>query len=331
MSGPGRLNLITDVPGLSVGNAEDHGVLSGTTVLLADTSMVAAVDVRGGGPGTRETDALAPEAMVDRIHAICLSGGSAYGLAAADGVMAWLGTQGRGLKAAGMVVPIVPGAILFDLANGGDKGWGMDPPYRALGIQAAKTAGKRFFLGNSGAGLGAKAGRLKGGLGSASWVTDEWTVGALVAANPRGSVVHPGTDSFYAWYLEQDSELGNQQRPAKGIDDLGDMAELAAPALGTNTTLAIVATDAPLTKDEAGRLAIMAQDGFARAIRPVHTPYDGDILFAVSTGEGSGVGPDALVKLGMVAADCVARAVARGVFEAKTSPAYPCYRDHYGR
>ncbi|MFD2262454.1 P1 family peptidase [Lacibacterium aquatile] len=331
MSGPGRLNLITDVPGLSVGNAEDQAAMSGATVLLADSSMVAAVDVRGGGPGTRETDALSPAAVVDRIHAICLSGGSAYGLAAADGVMSWLGAQGRGLKAGGMTVPIVPGAILFDLNNGGDKSWGMEPPYRALGIQAAKTAGKRFFLGNSGAGLGAKAGRLKGGLGSASWLLGDWSVGALVAVNPRGSVVHPGTDSFYAWYLEQDSELGNQRPPGKPIQDLADMEELAAPALGTNTTLAIVATDAPLTKDEAARLAIMAQDGFARAIRPVHTPFDGDIVFAVSTGDGSGVGANALVQLGMVAADCVARAIARGVFEAKTSPIYPCYRDHYGR
>lgn len=330
-SSPGPRNLITDVPGLKVGNAEDPDVLSGVTVLLPDAPMIAAVDVRGGGPGTRETDALAPQALVERVHGLCLSGGSAYGLAAGDGVMNWLAQKGVGLPVRSMVIPIVPTAILFDVLNGGNKNWGMTPPYRALGLAACEAASEDFALGNAGAGLGAKAGRLKGGLGSASLHLPKkgWTVGALVAVNPRGSVIQPGSSAFWAWPLEQQGEFGNRPPPPASVGDIADESDFAPPQLGGNTTLGIIATDAPLTRVEALRLAIMAQDGFARAIRPVHTPYDGDIVFAVSTGNGSGVGPDALVTLGNAAADCMARAIARGVYEAKTIPAYPCYRDVY--
>lgn len=328
----GPLNLITDVPGLRVGNAEDQAVWSGVTVLVPDNPCPAAVDVRGGGPGTRETDLLDPAALVDRIDAIVLSGGSAFGLDAASGVVSWLAVNGHGLDVGGMRVPIVPSAILFDLVNGGDKNWGEDPPYRRLGRQAviaAKTGA--FPLGNVGAGYGAKAGRLKGGLGSASWVMERGSlagvsVGALVAANPRGSVVMSPSNHFWAWALERDGELGNRPPPGAALASLEEEEDWALPLARANTTIGIVATDATLTKADCRRLAIMAQDGYARAIRPVHTPFDGDTLFVLATGRHPPIGPEDLARLGHVAADCVARATARGVYEAESLGRYPSYR-----
>jgi L-aminopeptidase/D-esterase-like protein len=332
----GPRNLISDVAGVRVGNAEDAGLLSGTTVVLADAPMTAAVDVRGGGPGTRETDALDPACLVEVVDAVVLSGGSAYGLDAAGGAMAWLAAQGRGFRVGEAVVPIVPSAILFDLLNGGDKAWGETPPYREMGRRAAEATAADFALGNAGAGLGALAGGLKGGLGSASFVFEasdgeELTVGALAVANPFGATVIPGTRTFWAWALEQDGELGGQAPPAD---------PLAAPALdydfkgtlGANTTLVVVATDAALTKAQAGRIAIMAQDGIARAIRPVHTPFDGDTVFVLSTGARALAAPPSdIAKLGMLAADCTARAIARGVYEAEGLGAHPGYRAQKAR
>jgi L-aminopeptidase/D-esterase-like protein len=332
----GPRNLISDVAGVRVGNAEDAGLLSGTTVVLADSPMTAAVDVRGGGPGTRETDALDPACLVEVVDAVVLSGGSAYGLDAAGGAMAWLAAQGRGFRVGEAVVPIVPSAILFDLLNGGDKAWGETPPYREMGRRAAEATAADFALGNAGAGLGALAGGLKGGLGSASFVFEasdgeELTVGALAVANPFGATVIPGTRTFWAWALEQDGELGGQAPPAD---------PLAAPALdydfkgtlGANTTLVVVATDAALTKAQAGRIAIMAQDGIARAIRPVHTPFDGDTVFVLSTGARALAAPPSdIAKLGMLAADCTARAIARGVYEAEGLGAHPGYRAQKAR
>lgn len=327
---PGPRNLVTDVAGLAVGNAEDEGVRTGVTVLLADRPAIAAVDVRGGAPGTAETDALDLTCIAGgRIEALVLSGGSAFGLDAAAGVRAWLARAGRGLAFAGTVVPVVPTAILFDLTNGGDKRWGDEPPYRRLAAAACDAAGPEFRLGNAGAGMGARAGQIKGGLGSASWRLQEGpTVGALVAANPWGSTLHPGTATFLAGYLEQAGELGGQKPPAVPFDVAADMdGKRALP--GANTTIGIVATDADLTQAEARRLALMAHDGFARAIRPVHTPFDGDTIFTIATGRTALPEPRPLwlARLGSLAADAMARAIARGVYEATTVGPIEGYRD----
>jgi L-aminopeptidase/D-esterase-like protein len=316
----GKRNLITDVPGILVGNAEDATINTGASVVVPVKAAVAAVDVRGGAPGTRETELLRPTCLVERIDAICLSGGSAFGLDAASGVMDWLKAQGRGFPVAGFRVPLVPSAIIFDLNNGGDKQWGDMPPYRDLGRKAAAAAGEHFRLGRAGAGFGARAGALPGGLGSASCVTaDGITIGALVAANPVGSVMMPGTDTPWAWALELQNECGGLAPPAKKPDAAEN--PLIGSKLGGHTTIGVVATDAELTKSEAERVAIMAHDGLARAIRPVHTPFDGDTIFVLATG-CQALPPDralALTVLGALAADCVARAIMRAVFEARNS------------
>ena len=330
MTAPGPRNLITDVPGLRVGNAGDRTLRSGVTVVLAEAPAVAAADVRGGGPGTRETDLLDPAGLVQAVDAVVLSGGSAFGLAAADGVTGWLREQGRGFPVGGARVPIVPAAILFDLNNGGDKDWGPVSPYHRLGAEAVSAAGDDFALGNAGAGLGATAGPLKGGLGSASVRDGEVTLAALAAVNSLGSVTFPEAPSFWAWPFEQAAEFGGLPPPAS-LPAPEALSALARPMAG-NTTLAVVATDATLTRVQARRLAVMAQDGLARAIRPVHTPYDGDTVFALSTGrrdlEDSEAG---LARLGMLAADCLARAVARAVFEAEDLGGVPSYRTRYAR
>lgn len=330
----GPRNLITDVDGLKVGQAEDQVARTGVTVLLADEALAAAVDVRGGAPGTRETEALDPVSLGGRIDAITLAGGSVYGLDAASGVMAWLGARGRGFRfqPAGLPAPIVPGAIIFDLLNGGAKDWGETPPYRALALEALARAGESFGLGNHGAGLGARAGHYKGGTGSASVVTDDgFTVGALAIVNAVGSPLIPGTDVFWAFPFEQGEEFGGRRLRAdfRGIDlDLpADMK--GATQAAANTTVAIVATDADLSRVELKRLAIMATDGFARALRPVHAPTDGDTVFAVSTAKRTLDEPRirGLMRLGHLAADCIARAIARGVYEADTVDTMKSYRD----
>jgi L-aminopeptidase/D-esterase-like protein len=331
--GPGPRNLITDVPGLKVGQAQDLAVRTGVTVILPDARAVCACEQRGGAPGTRETDALAPENLVDAVDAVVLSGGSVYGLASADGVAAWLGARGRGfgLVAGVPPSPVVPAAILFDMANGGDKAWGEAPPYRDLGRSAVAAAGADFALGSHGAGCGAMAGALKGGIGSASAVTaDGYTVGAIAAVNSWGSVVAPGGRTFWAAPFEVAGEFG-------GLGSGGLVAgpeEWGLPKRPTevrNTTIACVATDAALTPAQARRFAIMAEDGVARAIRPVHAPFDGDVVFALSTGLRPLAEPDAytLARLGALAADTLARAVARGVYEATAWPgaSVRCWRD----
>ena len=316
---PRPRNLITDVEGILVGNAQDAGARSGTTVVLPEPAALAAVEVRGGGPGTRETDALSPSCLVERVDAIVLSGGSALGLDAASGVANWLAASGRGFPISGCFVPIVPAAILFDLNNGGDKAWGEEPPYRRLGRAAALAAGRDFPLGNVGAGFGASAGRLKGGLGSASAIDGEGLeVGALVAANPVGSVLVPGSARLWAAALEQRGEFG---LPAgAGMVPPRDL-DLDLPAegrLGGHTCIGIIATYLTLTKAQAQRVAIMAHDGLARAIRPVHTPFDGDTLFVLATGRRplAEPAPLAIARLGSLAADCVARAAAGAVLAA---------------
>lgn len=330
----GKRNLLTDVAGLSVGQAEDASARSGVTIVLAERAMAAAVDVRGGAPGTSGTEALDCVNLVGAVDALALSGGSVYGLEAASALTAWLGVRGRGflLRPEAPPAPIVPGAVIFDLANGGDKNWGLVPTYRALAIEAVGKAGAEYALGNAGAGIGATAGIYKGGTGSASSVTEDGhTVAALAIVNSAGSPIIPSTDVFWAWPFERANEFGGRRLPPDfpPVDDAlpPDMKRPVAP--GANTTIAVVATDADLSRVELKRLTIMASDGFARALRPVHTPFDGDTVFALSTG-ALGIGeerPFALMQLGHAAADCLARAIARGVYEAITLGESRSYRD----
>jgi len=326
-------NLITDVPGLRVGQAGDGKLGSGVTAIVFDAPVVASVDVRGGGPGTRETALLDPAQTVEGIDAIVLSGGSAFGLDSASGVQAWLREQGRGFQVREARVPIVPGAILFDLLSGGDKNWGRYPPYRELGYEAAKSSGADFALGSVGAGLGATTVNLKGGIGSASAQTRSGiTVGAIAAANAAGSMTIGDTPHFWSAPFEQGKEYGGLGWPASFPAEV--LAFRSKGALGENTTLAVVATDAKLTKAQAKRLAVMAQSGLSRAIYPVHTPLDGDVVFAAATGVKQLSDPVfALSELGMLAANVLARAIARGIFEASALPfpnTLPSWRDRFG-
>jgi L-aminopeptidase/D-esterase-like protein len=325
-------NLITDIPGLRVGHAGDAKLGSGTTVVLFDNAVVASVDVRGGGPGTRETALLDPAQTVDGIDAIVLSGGSAFGLDAASGVQAYLREQGRGFAVGSARVPIVPGAILFDLLSGGDKAWGRYPPYREFGYEAAKSASTDCALGSVGAGLGATTVNLKAGLGSASAQTrDGLTVGAIVAVNAAGSVTVGDGEHFWAAPFELNKEFGGRGWPPNFSADTLALRSKGGPR--QSTTLAVVATDAKLTKAQANRLAVMAQTGLARAIYPVHTPLDGDVVFAASTGQKQlADAVYAMSELGMVAANVLARAVARGVYEATALPfagSLPSWKDKF--
>lgn len=316
----GPRNSISDIAGIEVGNAQHAGLRSGVTAVLCPPGTVASVAVLGGAPGTRETDLLDPANSVETVDAVLLSGGSAFGLDAASGAQAWLREQGRGLQVAGMCIPIVPAAILFDLANGGDKDWGRFPPYRELGYAAAANAGSDFAIGTAGAGYGALTSTTKGGLGTASArLSNGSTVAALVAANPVGTVTIPGTRHFWAAPFEIGEEFGGIGLP----DPMPASARLLATKLreaqsfGANTTIGIIATDAALTKAEARRLAIAAHDGYSRAIWPSHTPLDGDLIFSLSTRAGSAPDtPLAMMELCAVAAMTMARAVARGIYHA---------------
>jgi L-aminopeptidase/D-esterase-like protein len=332
----GPSNLITDVEGISVGNAEDRRALSGVTVLVPQWPVVASCDVRGGAPGTRETDALDPACLVTTIHGVVLSGGSVFGLDAASAVVSWLARRGIGFAFGTQPLPspVVPSAVLFDLTNGGDKSWGMEPPYHALALKACAALGPGFSLGNAGAGLGALAGRLKGGLGSASALWSGYTIGALVAVNAMGSPIVPGTGELWAAGHALGDELPSPAQPLSSGKSLteGTKFELLGDALGpgTNTTIAVVATDAVITKSEARRIAIMAHDGMARGIRPMHTPFDGDTIFALATGRRPLAEPRerTLSHLGSIAADTLTRAIGRAVWEAETIGGWTCYRDY---
>ncbi len=320
---PGPRNLITDVRGLTVGNASDEKLKSGVTVIVCEQPSVAAVQVLGGAPGTRETDLLDVHNTVQTIDAICLSGGSAFGLDAASGVQAALREQGRGFEVGAFRIPIVPAAILFDLTNGGDKDWGRYPPYRELGHAATLAAAEDFSIGTAGAGAGATTATFKGGLGSASTVMENGiTVGALVAVNALGSATVGTGRHFWAAPLEENGEFGGLGLPAALSDDARQFrTKLNAPASGLqNTTIAVIATDAVLTKAEAKRLAVSAHDGFARALWPAHTPLDGDLVFAIATGRsGKAMTLEDFVPLCAAAASTMARAIARGVHAATPS------------
>jgi len=327
-------NLITDVAGVSVGHADDARLASGVTAVMFDHPVVASMDLRGGGPGTRETDLLDPAQPMEQIDAIVLSGGSAFGLDAASGVQAWLAEHGRGYPVRSARVPIVPGAILFDLLNGGDKAWGRFPPYRDLAYVAAGNAGAEFGLGSVGAGLGATTANFKGGIGSASTRTpDGLTVGAIVAVNAVGSVVMGNGPYFWAAPFEIGHEFGGRGIPGKVSEEM--LALHIKGSRSENTTLAVVVTDAALTKPQTRRLAMMAQTGMARAVYPVHTPLDGDTVFAAATGRH--VLNDhrlGLTVLGACAANVLARAIARAVYEATALPfpdAVPAWQDKFGR
>lgn len=327
-------NLITDVPGVTIGNAEDAKLASGVTVVMFDQPTTVSGDVRGGGPGTRETDLLDPTTTIEQVHAIVISGGSAFGLDAASGAQAWLREQGRGFPIGPVRVPIVPGAVLFDLLNGGDKSWGRYPPYRELAYQAASHASADFALGNAGAGMGATVANLKGGLGSASAQTPSGiTVGAIAAVNAVGVVTVGDTAHFWAAQFEQNGEFGGRGFPQKL--PANSLTLQTKGAARVSTTLVVVATDALLTQGQTKRLAVMAQDGFARAIYPVHTPLDGDTVFAAATGAKPLTDPVlGLMELGSLAANVVARAIARGVYEAAALPfpgALPSWRDKFGK
>ncbi|MHA1164239.1 MAG: P1 family peptidase [Alphaproteobacteria bacterium] len=324
-------NLITDVAGLSVGNAHDEKLRSGVTVLLCDKPMTAAIDVRGGGTGTRDTHALEYEGMVQQVHGLVLSGGSAFGLDAATGVQSFLREQGRGFAVGDARVPIVPQAILFDLLNGGDKDWGRRPPFQDMAFAACENARADFTLGTVGAGYGATTCNLKGGLGSASAITPGGiTIGALAAVNAVGSVTVGGTPHFWAAPFESGAEYGGCGSPAKTPP--GALTPHIKGGPGENTTLVIVACDASLDRLALKRLAIMAQSGLARAIYPAHTPLDGDIVFAVSTDKNPAPDPvQGLAELGARAANVTARAIARAVYEASAfsgePKGLPAYKD----
>jgi D-aminopeptidase len=327
-------NLITDVPGLLVGHADDAKLASGVTAIVFDEPAVASMDLRGGAPGTRDTELLIPEQTVERVDAIVLSGGSAFGLDSPGGVQAWLREQGRGFAVGPVRVPIVPGAILFDLLNGGNKDWGRFPPYLDLGYIAAANAAPTFALGSVGAGLGASTVNLKGGLGAASaQLRDDTVIGAIVAVNAVGSVTVGNGPWFWAAPFEQGNEFGGRGFPAQLPPDALTLRLKGGPR--ENTTIALVATDAALTKPQAKRLATMAHDGLARAVYPAHTPLDGDIVFAASTGKRPLADPvQGLAALGATAADVLARAIARAVYEANALPfpgALPSWKDKFGR
>ncbi|MDT8326106.1 MAG: P1 family peptidase [Roseovarius sp.] len=327
---PGPRNLITDVPGLRVGNAEDAQIRTGATVVLGDAPLTAGVHVMGGAPGTRETDLLAPDKTVEQVDALVLSGGSAFGLDAASGVVDGLRAMGRGFAVGDIRVPIVPGAILFDLLNGGAKDW-VENPYKALGAEALGNAAERFDIGSFGAGMGATTATLKGGLGSASVVLPSGAVvGALVAVNALGSAIVGEGPHFWAAPFEIDDEFGGF-----GLAPRYDATTLPLSKLSqhANTTIGIVATDAALTQAQCTRLATAAHDGFARALVPSHTPMDGDLIFAASTGARALDDPLAeTLLLGHAAACAMARAIARAIYAARPAPGdlLPCWRAQFG-
>ena len=328
---PGPKNLITDVIGLRVGNAENTEIKTGTTVLLGDDPFTASVHVMGGAPGTRETDLLAPDKTVDQIDALVLSGGSAFGLDACSGVTDGLRDRGRGFAIGSIRVPIVPGAIIFDLINGGSKDWGRNP-YYDLGRSALDASAEDFAIGSVGAGTGALTATVKGGLGSASMILETgYSVGALVVANPLGRVTTSDNRHFWAAPFEIGDEFGARGicRSPMSLDRQTSPKERAMQLADTamsNTTIAIVATDAPLSKAQCHRLAVNAHDGMSRAIVPSHTPLDGDLVFGVATGRGH-TDHATCRDLGFAAAICLSRAIARGVYAATPhkNDLLPCF------
>ena len=312
------------MPGVSVGHATDLALGSGVTAIIFDEPAVASVSVLGGAPGSRDTTMLEPEMSVERIDAITLSGGSVYGLDAAGGVLAWLRERGRG-ELFGTLVPVVPAAVVFDMRNGGDKNWGRFSPYREMGYAAAEAAGRGpIALGTIGAGTGATTPLVKGGFGTASGLAGNgYRVTALTVTNAVGNPLIGTGPHFWSAPFEQDGEFGGLGWPPAPLPPGALLPRLKGqPAPEGGTTIGLVVTDAPLTKAQAKRLAIAAQDGVARAVLSAHLPYDGDTMFAASTGDGPAIDVQGLTLLCHTATMVTARAVARGVFEATALP-YP--------
>ncbi len=329
----GAKNLITDIAGIKVGNAQDAEINTGVTAVIFDEPTIASVHVMGGGPGTRDTELLSPQNTVEHIDGLFLSGGSAFGIDAGGGVQAYLRERGKGFSLAGQTVPLVPGAILFDLINGGNKDWGRFSPYMQLGYNAAAAADDKFHLGSHGAGKGALVAGMLGGLGSASIVLENnITIGALVAVNALGSPLMGNSTHFWAAPFEIGNEFGAIAPPSQRMEDTDQLNIKFRDAIAnnTNTTIAIIATDAVLTKAQAERLAIAAHDGIARAIWPAHTPLDGDLVFGVATGK-SDISPeiDEWIDLGAHAASTMSRAIARAIYEARAyeNAIFPAYKD----
>ncbi|MCO6390513.1 peptidase T4 [Aliihoeflea aestuarii] len=332
----GPRNLITDVAGLKVGNFHDAALKSGVTVVLSDEPAVASFKVLGGAPGTRETDLLEPHNSVQAVNGLVLSGGSAFGLDAASGVQAALRERGIGFVVRDAIVPIVPSAILFDLINGGNKDWGRYPPYREMGYEAVQDAARDFQIGSAGAGFGALTAGLKGGLGSASTLLPGGvTLGALVAVNPLGATTIGTSRHFWAAPFEIGDEFGGLGMPALMPADAQSVRlKFRDGPAEANTTIAVIATDAVLSKAAAKRLAVSAHDGFTRAIWPAHTPHDGDLVFAMATGTaGRTLDPSEELDFHAAAAATMARAIARGVyattaFEGDLMPAWSTRFEH---
>lgn len=326
-------NLITDIPGVLVGAAQDAQIASGVSVVVFEEPAIASIAVHGGAPALRDSAMLAPEMTMQRVDALVLSGGSAFGLDAAGGAMAWLAMTGRGFPIGERRVPLAPGASLFDLLNGGDKDWGRRPPYWELGFEAAADASRAFSLGTVGAGYGATTYDLKGGLGSASAISSrDFLIGALVAVNAVGRATRGSGPHFWASHFERDGEFGGLGAPATPSPDALDLKMKGGPP--SSTTIAVIATDAAFDKAQMKRIAIMAQDGIALALRPAHAPMDGDVVFAATTSRAAPA-PDLrdLAEIGALAAECLARAIARGVFEATPLPhpaSPPSWRKHHG-
>jgi L-aminopeptidase/D-esterase-like protein len=318
------LNLLTDIPGVSVGHATDLARGTGVTAIIFDQPATASVSVLGGGPGGRDTTMLEPEMSVERVDAITLGGGSVFGLDAAGGVLAWLREQGRG-QLFGARVPVVPGAVIFDLGNGGDKDWGRFSPYREMGYAAAEAARSgSFTLGTVGAGTGATTPLVKGGIGAASdMAANGYRVAALTVTNAVGNPLIGSGPHFWSAPFEQNREFGGLGWPPSPLPPEALLPRLKGhPAPEAGTTIGLVLTDAPLSKAQAKRLAIAAQDGVARAVLSAHLPFDGDTMFAASTGAGPAIDPPGLTLLCHAATMVTARAVARGVFEGTALP-YP--------
>lgn len=326
-------NLITDVPGITVGNVEDTKVATGVTAVIFDRTAVASVRHGGGAPGSRDTTLLETDMTQSGIDAIVLSGGSLFGLDAAGGVLSHLRGQRRGFILAGINIPIVSQSIVFDLVNGGDKAWGHKPPYWDLGLEAARRAGADFALGSVGGGYGATTANLKGGLGSASMITESgYTVGAIVIVNAIGMTTVGSGPHFWAAPYERNGEFGGLGWPAPLPEDA---LRLRVKGDGPATTIAVVATDAVLTKAEAKRMAIMADDGLGKAVRPAHASFDGDTVYGAATGRKPLANPPRdISEIGLAAGDCLARACARAIYEATALPfagALPAWRDRFGR
>jgi L-aminopeptidase/D-esterase-like protein len=326
-------NLLTDVEGITVGCADDVRLASGVTVMLFDKPAVASVSISGGAPAGRDLDCLEPDAWIEGVDAIVLSGGSSYGLDAASGAQAWLREKERGFTIGNVRVPIVPQAICFDLINGGDKDWGRYPPYRELAYAACDRAGLDVPLGTAGGGFGATTADLKGGQGSASALSRSGhVVAALAVVNAIGSAVIGGGPHFWAAPWELGSEFGGLGSPNR----LGeaDRALLWKGGRVLATTIGIVATDAVLTKPEAKRLAIIAQGGLSKSLRLAHALTDGDTIFSAATGRKPMTDPrNDFIEIGALASDCLARAVARSVYAATALPfprAVPSWHDKFG-